>query len=103
MDNQALLSVTEAAQRLNRSTEQVRRYLREGRLDGRRIGGQWFIERDRLTAFVRSLQEQQSFVHRLKPAKDLRPLDDVIGIGRGTGTNIGEGKIAYRLSARWRR
>jgi excisionase family DNA binding protein len=103
MDDQALLSVTEAAQRLSRSTEQVRRYLREGRLDGRRIGGQWFIERDRLTTFVRSLQEQQSFVHRLKPAKELRPLDDVIGIGRGTGTNIGEGKNVYRRSAPWRR
>jgi len=103
MDDQALLSVSEAAQRLNRSTEQVRRYLREGRLDGRRIGGQWFIERDRLTAFVRSLQEQQSFVNRLKPARQLRPLDDVIGIGRGTNTNIGDGKNAYRRSAPWRR
>jgi hypothetical protein len=28
---------------LGRSTEQVRRYLREGKLPGRRIGGQWFI------------------------------------------------------------
>ncbi|MDQ4099722.1 MAG: helix-turn-helix domain-containing protein [Chloroflexota bacterium] len=103
MSDQSLLSVTEAAQRLKRSTEQVRRYLREGRLDGRRIGGQWFIERERLTAFERSLQEQQSFVHRLKTAAELRALDDIVGIGRGMGTNIGEGKAAYRRAARWRR
>ena len=38
------VSVNEAALRLGRSIEQVRRYLREGRLPGRRIGGQWFIE-----------------------------------------------------------
>ncbi len=37
------ITVPEAAQRLSRSTEQVRRYLREGKLPGRRIGNQWFI------------------------------------------------------------
>jgi excisionase family DNA binding protein len=39
-----LLTVAEAAKRLNRSTEQVRRYLREGKLKGQRVGNQWFIE-----------------------------------------------------------
>ena len=38
------VTVAEAARRLNRSIEQVRRYLREGKLPGRRIGLQWFIE-----------------------------------------------------------
>lgn len=37
------ITVPEAAQRMSRSTEQVRRYLREGKLAGRRIGNQWFI------------------------------------------------------------
>ena len=37
------ITVPEAAERLSRSTEQVRRYLREGKLAGRRIGNQWFI------------------------------------------------------------
>ena len=37
------ITVPEAAQQLSRSTEQVRRYLREGKLAGRRIGNQWFI------------------------------------------------------------
>jgi excisionase family DNA binding protein len=40
------VTVQEAAQKLERSTEQVRRYLREGKLDGRRIGGQWFIREE---------------------------------------------------------
>jgi len=42
------VTVDEAARRLGRSIEQVRRYLREGRLPGRRIGLQWFIEADAL-------------------------------------------------------
>jgi excisionase family DNA binding protein len=45
------LTVDEAARRLNRSIEQVRRYLREGRLPGRRIGQQWFIEEAALAAW----------------------------------------------------
>lgn len=39
-----LLTVAEVAERLGRSIEQVRRYLREGKLAGRRIGQQWFVE-----------------------------------------------------------
>ena len=39
-----MITVAEAAQRLGRSLEQVRRYLREGKLKGQRIGGQWFVE-----------------------------------------------------------
>ncbi len=39
-----MITVAEAARRLGRSIEQVRRYLREGKLKGERIGQQWFIE-----------------------------------------------------------
>lgn len=39
-----MITVAEAARRLGRSLEQVRRYLREGKLKGERIGQQWFIE-----------------------------------------------------------
>jgi excisionase family DNA binding protein len=45
------LTVEEAARRLDRSLEQVRRYLREGRLPGRRIGQQWFIEESTLASW----------------------------------------------------
>jgi excisionase family DNA binding protein len=39
-----MITAAEAAHRLGRSLEQVRRYLREGKLKGQRIGGQWFVE-----------------------------------------------------------
>lgn len=94
--DQSLLSVGDVARRLDRSTEQVRRYLREGRLTGRRIGGQWFIDRDTLDQFSQSLRVPQTFVEKLGRASSVRPLDDVIGIGKGGGSNIGEGKAAYR-------
>ena len=45
------VTVDEAARQLSRSIEQVRRYLREGKLPGRRIGQQWFIEEDALAAW----------------------------------------------------
>ena len=100
-----LVTVGEAARRLERSTEQVRRYLREGRLKGRRVGGQWFIEGAALRAFHGQLREQQSFLERVKPAAPERydPLGAVIGIGRGGGSNVAEGKDAYRRTFWWRR
>ncbi len=42
-DLEGYVTVPEAAKALGRSAEQVRRYLREGKLEGRRIGSQWFI------------------------------------------------------------
>jgi excisionase family DNA binding protein len=47
---EGMITVAEAARRLNRSTEQVRRYLREGKLRGQRIGNQWFVEERTLEA-----------------------------------------------------
>jgi len=101
--DQSLLSVSDAARRLERSTEQVRRYLREGRLKGQRIGGQWFIDRSTLDHFASATRTQQTFVERLGKASASHPLDDVIGIGQGAGSNIGEGKSAYRLDSARRR
>ncbi|MBI4339290.1 MAG: helix-turn-helix domain-containing protein [Chloroflexi bacterium] len=50
------ITVSEAADRLERSSEQVRRYLREGKLEGRRLGGQWFI-RESAVAYVTRREE----------------------------------------------
>src|SRR5713226_5615013 len=50
-DMDRYLTVADAARRLDRSIEQVRRYLREGRLAGRRIGQQWFIEETALASW----------------------------------------------------
>jgi excisionase family DNA binding protein len=44
IDTTGLITVAEAARRMNRSIEQVRRYLREGKLKGQRIGNQWFVD-----------------------------------------------------------
>lgn len=99
----SLLSVGEAARELSRSTEQVRRYLREGRLTGRRMGGQWFIDQSALMAFREGLREQPTFLDRVRPADKLLPLDTVIGIGRGGGSNIAQGKDVYRRAFWWRR
>ncbi len=91
-----LYSVADAAKQLERSTEQVRRYLREGRLAGRRMGGQWFIDRNALETFQKAAQIRNDFISKLRPAYELRALDNVIGIGEGPGSNISEGKSAYR-------
>jgi excisionase family DNA binding protein len=103
VDDQGLVTVADAAKRLDRSTEQVRRYLREGRLRGRRMGGQWFIEQSALNGFHEGLREQSGFLDKIRPANQLDPLSSVIGIGRGGGSNIAEGKEAYRRAFRWRR
>ncbi|HEV2528519.1 MAG TPA: helix-turn-helix domain-containing protein [Thermomicrobiales bacterium] len=105
MAGSELITVAETAQRLSRSTEQVRRYLREGRLTGRRIGGQWFIEASALATFQEQRREPTSFLDTVRPAipGEVDPLASVIGIGRGGGSSINEGKEAYRRTFLWRR
>lgn len=103
MDHLDLLSVAEAAQRLNRSTEQVRRYLREKRLRGHRIGGQWFIEAKALTEFSARPAGDRGFMARLTSQADRDPLAATIAMVNGGGSNIAEGKDEYRRSFRWRR
>jgi|SRR5581483_7469231 len=44
IDTRGMITVAEAARRLNRSIEQVRRNLREGKLKGQRVGNQWFVD-----------------------------------------------------------
>jgi excisionase family DNA binding protein len=103
MDHLDLLSVTEAARRLSRSTEQVRRYLREQRLRGHRIGGQWFIEAKALTEFQAAAKEDRGFIARLTSHADRDPLTATIALTHGPGSNIAEGKDTYRRAFRWRR
>ena len=64
---EGMITVAEAARRLNRSIEQVRRYLREGKLRGQRIGNQWFVEGSAIQHRVSSRYEQQMEVlHRIR-------------------------------------
>ena len=103
MHDDRLIPVKGVAKRLGRSTEQVRRYLREGTLQGIQIGQQWFVEPDVLDAFQNRVKDRRTFLQKLKTASQSRALDDVIGIGEGPGSNLGEGKDEYRKSAWWRR
>lgn len=97
--NQEGLSVAETAKLLNRSTEQVRRYLREGRLAGRRVGGQWFIEPAAVEAFGSSQSKEDRFTRDLRTAARIKPLDGVIGIGAGPGSDIVNGLSSYRAAS----
>jgi hypothetical protein len=98
-----MLTVAETAALLHRSTEQVRRYLREGVLLGRRLGGQWFIARTDADVFAMKRSEGSDFRSRLA-AGDSDPLADAIGIGGSGGGEIAAGKIHYlgELSGRQR-
>ena len=103
MEGGDLVTVADAAVRLSRSAEQVRRYLREGRLTGTRIGGQWFIHPDVLADFSHEMREERGFLDRIQPARAAAPLDRIIGIGAGGGSNLADGMEAYRRAFRWRR
>lgn len=94
-----LLTVAQAARLLERSTEQVRRYLRENRLPGQRLGGQWFIERQALQQFQDAVSTKQTFVDRIGPARTLRPLDSIIGMVESGGVDISKGKRAFLRAA----
>jgi hypothetical protein len=80
MHDDRLIPVKGVAKRLGRSTEP-----------------------DVLDAFQNRVKERKTFLQKLKTASQARALDDVIAIGDGPGSNLGEGKDEYRKSAWWRR
>ena len=45
------LTLLQVARELNRSLEQVRRYVREGKLRSHKLGMQWFVNRQDLKSF----------------------------------------------------
>ena len=69
------VTVAEAARRLGRSIEQVRRYLREGKLPGQRIGQQWFIEEEALAGWLPSRREASaSRISEAVTTYEVRPM-----------------------------
>ncbi len=92
-----LITVADTAKLLGRSTEQVRRYLREGELPGRRLGGQWFIDRADAEAFLLRRRDGSDFERRLTYS-DSDPLRDVIAIGGSGGGDIASGRARYLRS-----
>jgi excisionase family DNA binding protein len=102
MSHSAHISVHDAAHLLGRSTEQVRRYLREGKLEGTRIGGQWFIDGPAIERFQRDLHAPRAFMQEIEPASTADPLGATIGLGRGGRTDLSLGRTAYREAFRWK-
>jgi excisionase family DNA binding protein len=92
-----LITVADTAKLLGRSTEQVRRYLREGELPGRRLGGQWFIDRGDAEAFLSRRRDGSDFERRLA-CSDPDPLRDVIAIAGSGGGDIAAGRRSYLCS-----
>jgi excisionase family DNA binding protein len=92
-----LITVADTAKLLGRSTEQVRRYLREGELPGRRLGGQWFIDRTDAETFLQRRREGSEF-ERLLTHSDPDPLRDVIAIGGSGGGDVAAGRTSYLRS-----
>jgi excisionase family DNA binding protein len=92
-----LLTVAEAAKLLQRSTEQVRRYLREGVLPGRRLGGQWFIDRAEAAAFLSRRPSGDEFQHKLA-VSDPDPLGATLAIGGSGGGDVARGRVGYLQS-----
>jgi hypothetical protein len=94
MSMAARVTVADAARILDRSTEQVRRYLREGVLAGERIGNQWFIDYHDLEQMLRQRELGAGLADQISAAgRD--PLRAVIGIGRSSGAAIAQGPAAY--------
>ena len=93
-DARDVLTVAETARLLQRSTEQIRRYLREGSLRGRRLGGQWFVLRTDAEAFLRQRDDATEFPVALRD-DDPDPLAGSIAVGGSGGQDIAIGRISY--------
>jgi len=72
---EGMITVAEAARRLSRSIEQVRRYLREGKLQGQRIGQQWFIDEASLEMRYRQSEGSLQRVGETAPRMETRKLN----------------------------
>ncbi len=74
-DNEgAEFTVAEAATYLGRSTEQVRRYLRDGALVGYRTGQQWFVPAAALVTFKGNRVETPAMKERKDVLRELKAL-----------------------------
>ncbi len=78
------LKLNQVAQELGRSLEQVRRYVREGKLPAKKLGMQWFVTRRDLDSFrgAGSKPSQQEVAERARALRErirarVGPLDVV--------------------------
>ena len=66
------LKLNQVAQELGKSLEQVRRYVREGKLPARKLGMQWFVTRRDLDAFrgIGGKPSQQEVTERARALRE---------------------------------
>ena len=55
-----LYSVPELSQKLNVTTVTVRKYLKQGKLKGKKVMGRWFISGEDVTEFFTNSNERSS-------------------------------------------
>jgi len=82
IDTSGMITVAEAARRLNLSQEQVRRNLRDGKLRGQRVGNQWFVdERDTVKSELQPKIDPELLDRIFKRRAELAkrgPLPDIV-------------------------
>lgn len=63
MDRRYDLSVSEVAASLRISTTTIRRYIRDGRMEAYRVGGQWRVAKESIEAFLAGCTNPRSATH----------------------------------------
>jgi excisionase family DNA binding protein len=77
-----MLTVPQAAKRVGRDPETVRRWIRSGRLRSQRIGTQHLIDESDLAAMVEPT-DSLPLPRGLRTTWSGRPMPDVVGLIRG--------------------
>ena len=90
-----VLTIKEVAVELDRSVQQVRRYVRDGKLSAKKIGVQWFVAPDELATFKSGLNGiGMRMAAWLENAIELR---EEIQASRGTSFSEGSAETVRRL------
>ena len=76
-----MLTVPQAARRVRRDPETIRRWIRSGRLRAQKIGTQHVIEEDDLEAIL-TRDEQLPLPKELRRTRDGRPMPNVVRLIR---------------------
>ena len=67
------VTLLQVARELNRSLEQVRRYVREGKLRAHKLGMQWFVNRQDLKSFKHGTSQsgQDDVLERIRTHREI--------------------------------
>ena len=73
-----MITVPEAARRIGKNPETVRRWIRTGRLRSAKVGTQHLIDPGELDALLADMHEELPAPHELARASDGTPIDNVV-------------------------